>query len=78
MCLLLQHLKTMENSNKDLKDNYIFGTDFGTDSFYIVSLLENYLSGVFPWPHLDFCDKCNHGLIHSNTLQLLMNVVVYV
>jgi hypothetical protein len=30
--------------------------------FYIVSLPENYLSGVFPWPHLDFCDECNHGL----------------
>ena len=52
----------MENSNKDLKDNYIFGADFGTDSFYIVSLPENYLSGVFPSPHLDFCDKCNHSL----------------
>ena len=63
LCVYCSNIwRQMENSNKDLKDNYIFGADFGTDNFYIVSLPENYLSGVFPWPHLDFCDKCNHGL----------------
>jgi hypothetical protein len=38
---------TFENKNKDLQDNYIFGTYFRTDSFFIVSLPEKYLSGIF-------------------------------
>jgi len=54
--------RQVENNNKDLQDNYIFGAYFGTDSFFIVSLPEKYLSGIFSWTHLDFCDKCNHSL----------------
>ena len=37
----------MENNNKGVQDNYIFGTYFGSDSFFIVSLPEKYLSGLF-------------------------------
>ena len=47
----------MENNNKDLNDNYMFGTYFGTVSFFMISMPEKNLSGVFSEPHLDFCDK---------------------
>jgi hypothetical protein len=52
----------MENNNKDLQNNYIFGADFGIDSSFIVSFPKKCLSGAFSWLHLDYCEKCNHGL----------------
>ena len=52
----------MENNNKGVQHNYIFGAYFGSDSFFIISLPETYLSGLFSQLHLDFCDKCNHIL----------------
>ena len=42
----------------------MFGTYFGTVSFFMISMPEKNLSGVFSEPHLDFCDKCNH-VLHS-------------
>ena len=42
----------------------MFGTYFGTVSFFMISMPEKNLSGVFSEPHLDFCDKCNH-ILHS-------------
>ena len=56
--------RQLETNNKDLNDNYMFGTYFGTVSFFMISMPEKNLSGVFSEPHLDFCDKCDH-ILHS-------------
>ena len=37
----------MENKNKALKDNYMFGTYFVTVNFFIISMPEKNLSSVF-------------------------------
>ena len=39
--------RQLENNNKDLNDNYMVGTYFGTLSFFMISMPEKNVSGVF-------------------------------
>ena len=38
------------------------GAYFGSNAFFVASLLERYLSGAFSQPHLDFYDRYYCGL----------------
>ena len=68
----------MENNNKGVQDNYIFGTYFETVSFFIVSMPKKNHFGVFSQPHLDFLTNAITFYVHSNTLNLVMNAMVHV